>query len=331
MGTWDSLCGVFGGGVFFIAIALCFFLHFIPVHLYITAWAAGVHVSLGHLVQMRFRKVPPERIINPLIMSSQAGIYLSIYELEDHYLAGGNVDNVVSAVIAANKAGINLSLDKARTIDLAGRDVLDAVKMSVNPKIMKTALIEAMAQDGIQVKAICQVTVRANIDKLIGGAGEETVLARVGEGIVTAIGSAGSHKEVLENPEIISEAVQSKGLDAGTAFEILSIDIADVDVGKNIGAQLQLDRANADKQIAQALAEKRRSQAIARSQEMKALVEEAKSKLIEAQAEVPKALAQALAEGKFSVLDYYDMQNIIADTKMREAIAVYGQGRQASS
>ncbi|OQA13793.1 MAG: SigmaW regulon antibacterial [bacterium ADurb.Bin363] len=203
--------------------------------------------------------------------------------------------------------------------------------MSVNPKIMKTALIEAMAQDGIQVKAICQVTVRANIDKLIGGAGEETVLARVGEGIVTAIGSAESHKEVLENPEIISEAVQSKGLDAGTAFEILSIDIADVDVGKNIGAQLQLDRANADKQIAQALAEKRRSQAIARSQEMKALVEEAKSKLIEAQAEVPKALAQALAEGKFSVLDYYDMQNIIADTKMREAIAVYGQGRQASS
>ncbi len=331
MDPWSNMCGIFFAIVFLGAIGLAVFLNFVPVHLYITAWAAGVDVGLSHLVGMRFRNVPADKIIFPLIMASQAGIYMPIRELEDHFLAGGRVNNVVNAVIAANKAGIPLTLDKARTIDLAGRDVLEAVKMSVNPKVIKTPFIEAVAQDGIQLKATCRITVRANIEKLVGGAGEETVLARVGEGIVTAIGSSHSHKEVLANPEIISEAVQSKGLDAGTAFEILSIDIADVDVGRNIGAQLSLDRANADKQIAQAKAEQRRAMAVAKSQEMKALVVQARAKQVEAETEVPKALADALNTGRFSVMDYYEMQNIIADTKMRETIAGLSQGKQGTA
>ena len=324
----EAICGIVVAVLVVGGLLVSVFLHFIPVHLWITALASGVNVGLGHLVSMRLKNVPPSKIIIPLIMSSQSGVYIPISELEDHYLAGGRVSNVVQALIAANKAGIPLAIDRARTIDLAGRDVLEAVKMSVNPKVIATNQIEAVAQDGIQVKANCLITVRANIDKLVGGAGEETVLARVGEGIVSSIGSSNSHKEVLEKPDIITEAVYAKGLDAGTAFEILSIDIADVDVGRNIGAQLQIDRANADKQIAQANAEKRRAKATATLQEMKAQVEEARSKVVEAKAEVPKALSEALAEGKFSVLDYYEMENIIADTKMREAIANFGNTKK---
>lgn len=325
------ICGMFIAILVVGGIFVSIFLHFIPVHLWVTALASGVNVGLGHLIGMRLKGVPPNQIILPLIMSSQAGVYIPISELEAHYLAGGRVTNVVNALIAANKAGIALTLDKAKTIDLAGRDVLEAVKMSVNPKVIQTPQIEAVSQDGIQVIAKCLVTVRANIDKLVGGAGEETVLARVGEGIVTAIGSSETHKEVLEKPDIITEAVQAKGLDAGTAFEILSIDIADVDVGRNIGAQLQIDRANADKKIAQANSEKKRAMAIAKQQEARARVQEARAKVVESEAEVPKALYDALAEGKFTVMDYYNMENLIADTRMREAIASVGQTEKKAS
>jgi uncharacterized protein YqfA (UPF0365 family) len=269
--------------------------------------------------------VPPNKIVNPLIKAVKAGLDVSVNKLEAHYLAGGNVDRVINALIAAQRAEIPLSFERAAAIDLAGRNVLEAVQMSVNPKVIETPIVAAVAKDGIEVKAKARVTVRANIDRLVGGAGEETIIARVGEGIVTTVGSSESHKEVLENPDSISRTVLSKGLDAGTAFEILSIDIADVDVGRNIGAQLQTDQAEADKRIAQAKAEERRAMAVAREQEMKAMVQEMRAKVVEAEAEVPKAMAEALRQGKLGVMDYYSMKNIIADTQMRDSISRLGQ------
>jgi len=287
----------------------------------ISAWAAGVRIGIFTLVGMRFRRVPPALIVNSLIKADKAGINVSTNQLEAHYLAGGNVDRVVNALIAAARANIPLPFERAAAIDLAGRNVLEAVQMSVNPRVIETPTVSAMAKNGIEVRAKARVTVRANIDRLVGGAGEETVIARVGEGIVTTVGSSETHKAVLENPDLISRTVLNKGLDAGTAFEILSIDIADVDVGRNIGAQLQTDQAEADKRIAQAKAEERRALAVAREQEMKAMTQEMRAKVVEAEAEVPQAMAQALREGKLGVMDYYQLQNILADTGMREAIA----------
>ncbi|SES66749.1 Uncharacterized protein YqfA, UPF0365 family [Anaerobranca gottschalkii DSM 13577] len=304
-------------GIFFLTLLFSF----IPVGLWISAWAAGVKIGLFNLIGMRIRKVIPARIVNPLIKATKAGLDLQIDKLEAHYLAGGNVDRVVNALIAAQRADIDLGFERATAIDLAGRDVLQAVQMSVNPKVIETPVVAAVAKDGIEVKAKARVTVRANIDRLVGGAGEETIIARVGEGIVTTIGSAQTHKEVLENPDAISRTVLDRSLDAGTAFQILSIDIADVDVGKNIGAELQTDQAEADKRIAQAKAEERRAMAVALEQEMKARVQEMRAKVVEAEAEVPKAMAQALREGKISVMDYYQLKNINADTNMREAIS----------
>jgi uncharacterized protein YqfA (UPF0365 family) len=297
---------------------------FIPVGLWISAMAANVRIGIITLIGMRLRRVPPAKIVNPLIKAVKAGLGVNVNQLEAHYLAGGNVDRVVNALIAAERANIPLAFERAAAIDLAGRDVLQAVQMSVNPKVIETPIVSAVAKDGIEVKAIARVTVRANIDRLVGGAGEETVMARVGEGVVTTVGSSASHKAVLENPDLISRTVLSKGLDAGTAFEILSIDIADVDVGRNIGAQLQTDQAEADKRIAQAKAEERRAMAVAKEQEMKAAVQEMRAKVVEAEAEVPQAMAHALREGKLGVMDYYNMQNIMSDTEMRDAIAKLG-------
>ncbi|UCE06318.1 MAG: flotillin-like protein FloA [bacterium] len=305
-----------------IIIFLSLFSYFIPVGLWITAYFSGVKVKiLKDLVGMRLRKVPPQMIIRPMISATKAGIVVNIDKLEAHYLAGGNVERVINALISADKANINLSFERATAIDLAGRDVLEAVKLSVNPKVIQTPLVAAVAKDGIQVKAVSRVTVRANIDRLVGGAGEETIIARVGEGIVTTIGSANTHKNVLENPDLISKTVLKKGLDAGTAFEILSIDIADVDVGENIGAKLQTDQAEADKRIAQAKAEERRAMAVAKEQEMKALTQEMQARVVEAEAELPKAMAQAFREGNLGILDYYNLRNIQADTKMRDSIS----------
>lgn len=304
-----------------IVIALSILFTFVPVMLWISAMASGVYVGLTTLVGMRLRRIAPARIINPLIKARKAGLDVNIAQLETHYLAGGNVDRVVDALIAAQRADIDLMFERAAAIDLAGRDVLQAVQMSVNPKVIETPVVSAVAKDGIEVKVVARVTVRANIDRLVGGAGEETIIARVGEGIVTTNGSANSHKEVLENPDLISNTVLSKGLDAGTAFEILSIDIADVDVGKNIGATLQMDQAEADKNIAQAKAEERRAMAVAKEQEMRARVEEMRAKVVEAEAEVPMAMAEALRAGKLGVMDYYNMQNIMADTDMRKSIS----------
>lgn len=294
---------------------------FVPVGLYIAARAAGVRIAFGSLIAMRLRRVPQRVIINAMIKSSKAGVTVNMDKLEAHFLAGGNVDRVVNSLIAAQRAAIPLEFERSAAIDLAGRDVLNAVQMSVNPKVIETPIVAAVARDGIELKAKARVTVRANIERLVGGAGEETIIARVGEGIVTTIGSADSHKAVLENPDIISRTVLSKGLDAGTAFEILSIDIADVDVGKNIGAQLETDRAEADKRIAQAKAEERRAMAVAHEQEMRAVVQEMRAKVVEAEAEVPRAMAEALREGKLGVFDYYNLQNILADTSMRDQIA----------
>ncbi len=304
-----------------IIVVISIILSFIPLRLWIAAMASGVRIGIVTLIGMRLRRVVPARVVEPLIKATKAGLDLNVNKLEGHYLAGGNVDRVVNALVAAQRANIELSFERAAAIDLAGRNVLQAVQMSVNPKVIETPEVAAVAIDGIEVKARARVTVRANIERLVGGAGEETIIARVGEGIVTTIGSAKSHKEVLENPDNISRTVLSKGLDAGTAFEILSIDIADVDVGKNIGAQLQTDQAEADKRIAQAKAEERRAMAVAREQEMRAAVQEMRAKVVEAEAEVPKALAQALREGKLGVMDYYNMKNIIADTQMRDAIS----------
>jgi uncharacterized protein YqfA (UPF0365 family) len=302
-----------------IIIAVSVFFTFVPIMLWISALASGVSVGIFTLVGMRLRRVIPARIVNPLIKARKAGIEVSVNQLESHYLAGGNVDRVVNALIAAHRANIDLGFERAAAIDLAGRDVLQAVQMSVNPRVIESPVVAAVAKDGIEVKAKARVTVRANIDRLVGGAGEETIIARVGEGIVTTIGSANSHKDVLENPDGISHAVLNKGLDSGTAFEILSIDIADVDVGKNIGAQLQTDQAEADKRIAQAKAEERRAMAVAYEQEMKARVEEMKAKVVEAEAEVPLAMAEALRQGKLGVMDYMNIQNIMADTDMRQS------------
>jgi len=308
--------------MFAIAIILLSVLFsFIPVGLWISALAAGVRIGIFTLVGMRFRRVPPSLIVNSLIKADKAGIDVSTNQLEAHFLAGGNVDRVVNSLIAAERANIPLLFERAAAIDLAGRNVLEAVQMSVNPQVIETPVVSAMAKNGIEVKAKAKVTVRANIDRLVGGAGEETIIARVGEGIVTTVGSSETHKGVLENPDLISHTVLDKGLDAGTAFEILSIDIADVDVGRNIGAQLQTDQAEADKRIAQAKAEERRALAVAREQEMIASVQEMRAKVVEAEAEVPKAMAQALREGKLGVMDYYQLQNILADTTMRDSIA----------
>lgn len=306
-------------------IFLILILNFIPVGLWISALAAGVRVGLFTLIGMRLRRVSPARIILPMIKSVKAGIPISVDKLEAHHLAGGNVDKVIDALIAAQRANINLTFESATAIDLAGRNVLEAVQMSVNPKVIETPVVAAVAKDGIELRAKARVTVRANIERLVGGAGEATVIARVGEGIVTTVGSAESHKVVLENPDMISRTVLSKGLDIGTAFEILSIDIADVDVGRNIGARLQMDQAEADKNIAQAKAAERRFAALAVEQEMKARVQEMKAKVVEAEAEVPKALAYALREGKLGVMDYYNLLNVQSDTQMRESIAKVGQ------
>ncbi len=304
-----------------VVVLLFLFFNFIPVGLWISAAAAGVRVSIFTLIGMRLRRVSPAKIILPLIKASKAGLDVSVNQLEAHLLAGGNVDRVVNALIAAFRADLNLQFVRAAAIDLAGRDVLDAVKMSVNPKVIETPNISAMAKDGIELLVKARVTVRANIERLIGGAGEPTIIARVGEGIVTTVGSSASHKDVLENPDLISQTVLNKGLDAGTAFEILSIDIADVDVGRNIGAQLQTVQAEADKNIAQARAEERRAMAVAKEQEMQALVQEMRAKVVESEAEVPKAMANALNSGKLGVMDYYNMQNIISDTQMRDTIS----------
>ncbi|MBL7903989.1 MAG: flotillin-like protein FloA [Bacteroidales bacterium] len=303
--------------------------YFIPVGLWFSALLSGVRVSLLQLVFMRWRKVPPSVIVTAMINATKAGLSISRDELEAHYLAGGRVKLVVNALISADKANIPLNFKAATAIDLAGRDVFEAVQMSVNPKVINTPPIAAVAKDGIQLIAKARVTVRANIRQLVGGAGEETILARVGEGVVSSIGSSDSHKSVLENPDSISKVVLSKGLDSGTAFEILSIDIADIDVGKNIGAQLQMDQAFADKNIAQAKAEERRAMAVANEQEMKAKAQEAKAKVIEAEAEIPRAIAESFRSGNLGLMDYYKFQNIQADTRMRESIAEPSKPKQS--
>jgi len=295
-------------------------LSFFPVMLWISALASGVKVGIITLFAMKLRRVTPSRIVNPLIKATKAGLGVSINQLETHYLAGGNVDRVVNALIAAQRANIPLLFERAAAIDLAGRDVLQAVQMSVNPRVIETSSVSAVARDGIEVKVIARVTVRANLDRLVGGAGEDTIIARIGEGIVSTVGSSNSHKDVLENPDRISRVVLEKGLDAGTAFEILSIDIADVDVGKNIGAHLQTEQAEADKNIAQAKAEERRAMAVAKEQENKAKVVEMEALVVEAESKVPLAMADALRSGKIGVLDYLNMKNIEADTSMRESI-----------
>ena len=302
-------------------LLLALFVYFIPVGLWVSAIAARVHIGIGELIGMRLRRVPPRIILGAQINATKAGLDLATAFLEAHYLSGGHVENVVKALIAADKAGINLTPERAADIDLAGRDVLEAVQVSVNPKVISTPMVTAVAKDGIQVKATSRVTVRANIERLVGGAGEETIVARVGEGIVTTIGSAETHKAVLENPDLISKTVLDKGLDSGTAYEILSFDIADVDVGDNIGAKLQTDQAEADKNIAQARAEERRAMAVAQEQEMTARVQEMRARVVEAEAEVPLAMAEAFRSGNMGIMDYYRMRNIQADTQMREGIA----------
>jgi uncharacterized protein YqfA (UPF0365 family) len=309
----------------FIAVAalvgLIIVSYFIPVRLWFTAIISGVKVNLLQLVLMRFRKVPPSLIVNALITATKAGLKITLNEMETHYLAGGNVNNVIKALISADKANIPLDFRMATAIDLAGRDVFDAVKRSVDPRVINTPPVAAVAKDGIQLIAKARVTVRTNIKQLVGGAGEETILARVGEGIVTTIGSATDHKTVLENPDRISKVVLEKGLDAGTAFEILSIDIADIDIGSNIGAKLQTDQAEADLKVANARAEERRAMAVAEEQEFKAKIQEARAKVIEAEAQIPLAMAEAFRSGNLGIMDYYKMRNIQADTDMRESIA----------
>ncbi len=310
--------------IFGIIILFFVFLYFVPINLWITALFSGVRVGLFELVFMRIRKVPPRIVVESLITATKAGLEISSNELETHYLAGGNVPNVIRALISADKANISLTFKQATAIDLAGRDVFQAVQISVNPKVITTPKVAGVAADGIQLIAIARVTVRASIAQLVGGAGEDTILARVGEGIVSSIGQARSHKAVLESPDNISKLVLSRGLDAGTAFEILSIDIADVDVGANIGAKLQIDQASADLKVAEARAEERRAMAVALEQEMKAKAQEARAKVIEAEAEIPKAISEAFVKGNLGVMDYYKMQNVVADTGMRDAISGSG-------
>ena len=320
----DALFGlVFGSGFSFIlaVIFIAVFFNFVPIGLWISAIAAGVNVGIFNLIGMRLRRVPASQIVLPLIKANKAGLNLEVNQLEAHYLAGGNVDRVIDALIAAHRAQIDLSFERGCAIDLAGRNVLEAVQMSVNPEVIETPVVSAVAKDGIELKVKARVTVRANIDRLVGGAGEATIIARVGEGIVTNVGSSLDHSKVLENPDYISKTVLDKGLDAGTAFEILSIDIADVDVGRNIGAALMTDQAEAEKRIAQAKAEERRAMAVAKEQEMKAYTQEMQAKVVEAQAKVPVAMAEALANGRLGVMDYYRLNNIQADTQMRQTIA----------
>ena len=313
-----------GVSLIIIIIAITMFLHFVPLGLWISAIAANVNVGIFTLVGMRLRRVVPQKIVLPLIKANKAGLSVSVNQLEAHYLAGGNVDRVVDALIAAHRAQIPLPFERSAAIDLAGRDVLEAVQMSVNPKVIETPVVSAVAKNGIELKIKARVTVRANIDRLVGGAGEPTIIARVGEGIVTTVGSAESHTAVLESPDEISKTVLGKGLDAGTAFEILSIDIADVDVGRNIGAELLTDQAEADKRIAQAKAEERRAMAVAKEQEMKAYTQEMEAKVVEAQSDVPHAIAEAFRSGNLGVMDYYNLKNIQADTDMRDAISKAG-------
>ncbi|MGE7919497.1 flotillin-like protein FloA [Viridibacillus sp. NPDC093762] len=321
--TGSAITAIIAIVVVFIALAVLF--TFVPVALWISALAAGVKVSIFTLIGMRLRRVIPSRIVNPLIKAHKAGLPVTINQLESHYLAGGNVDRVVNALIAAHRANIELTFERCAAIDLAGRDVLEAVQMSVNPKVIETPFIAGVAMNGIEVKAKARITVRANIERLVGGAGEETIVARVGEGIVSTIGSSKNHSTVLENPDSISQTVLSKGLDSGTAFEILSIDIADVDVGKNIGAELQIEQAQADKNIAQAKAEERRAMAVANEQEMVAKVQEMKAKVVEAEAEVPLAMAEALRSGNIGIMDYMNYKNVQADTSMRDSISKINQ------
>ncbi|ALV21746.1 MAG: flotillin-like protein FloA [Carnobacterium sp.] len=320
----SSLIGI-GIIAIIVIVILSMFFRFVPVGLWVTAYFSGVKVSIGTLVGMRLRRVAPQNIIRPLIKATKAGLDIDINELEAHYLAGGDINQVIDALIAAQRANIDLVFKQAAAIDLAGRNVFEAVQVSVNPKVIETPQIAAMAMNGIEVKARAKVTVRANIERLVGGAGEETIIARVGEGIVTTVGSAAKHTDVLENPDSISKTVLRKGLDSGTAFEILSIDIADIDVGRNIGASLQMEQAEADKNIAQAKAEERRSMAIAQEQEMLAEVQKMRARVVEAEAEVPLALAEALKAGKLGVMDYYNMKNINADTSMRDSISGLGE------
>lgn len=308
-------------------IALFVFFYILPVNLWFTAQLSGVRVSLLNLFLMRLRKVSPSLVVNAMITSTKAGLNLTSNDIETHYLAGGNVNNVIKALISADKANIPLDFKLATAIDLAGRDVFDAVQLSVNPRVINTPPVAAVAKDGIQLVAKARVTVRANINQLVGGAGEETILARVGEGIVTTIGSAMNHKEVLENPDRISKTVLDKGLDSGTAFEILSIDIADIDIGENIGAKLQTDQAEADLKVANARAEERRAMAVAEEQEMRAKAQEARAKVIEAEAQLPLAMADAFRSGNLGIMDYYKMQNLKSDTDMRESIAKPGSGK----
>ena len=310
-----------GGLAIFIIILLILFFTFVPVGLWITAFFSGVRVKISTLIGMRLRRVVPSRIVNPMIKATKGGLDLNIDELEAHYLAGGNVNTLVDALIAAQRANIPLIFERAAAIDLAGRNVLEAVQVSVNPKVIETPNISAVAKNGIEVIVKARVTVRANIERLVGGAGEETIIARVGEGIVTTVGSATTHADVLENPDSISTTVLAKGLDSGTAFEILSIDIADVDIGRNIGAKLQMEQADADKKIAQAKAEERRAMAVAKEQEMIAEVQAMRAKVVEAESQVPLALATALKEGNMGAMDYYNMKNVLADTDMRDSIS----------
>lgn len=310
-------------------ILLFVFLYFVPVNLWITAQFSNVNVGIGELIGMRIRKVPPSIIVNSMITATKAGLHLTTNDLETHYMAGGNVPNVIRALISADKANISITFKQATAIDLAGRDVFEAVQISVNPKVINTPNVAAVAADGIQLIAKARVTVRANIAQLVGGAGEETILARVGEGIVTSIGSAANHKSVLENPDKISKLVLERGLDAGTAFEILSIDIADIDVGTNIGAKLQIDQASADLKVAEARAEERRAMAVALEQEMKARNVEMRAKVIEAEAEVPRAISEAFRNGQLGIMDYYKMENIKSDTSMRDSIAGSDSGKDS--
>ena len=314
-----------------IIIAAMVFLNFVPIGLWVSAIAANVNVGIFTLVGMRLRRVVPSKIVLPLIKANKAGLDVSVNQLEAHYLAGGNVDRVVDALIAAHRAAIPLPFERSAAIDLAGRDVLEAVQMSVNPKVIETPVVSAVAKNGIELRIKARVTVRANIDRLVGGAGEPTIIARVGEGIVTTVGSAEKHTDVLESPDEISKTVLDKGLDAGTAFEILSIDIADVDVGRNIGAELMTDQAEADKRIAQAKAEERRAMAVAKEQEMKAYTQEMEAKVVEAQAEVPHAMADALRSGNMGVMDYFNLKNVQADTNMRDAIGQSGAGAKPTA
>lgn len=318
----DFLTVVFPGAIALIIIILIMlFFSFVPVGLWVTAYFSGIKISMATLIGMKLRRVSPSRIVNPMIKATKAGLDIKINELEAHYLAGGNINTVVDALIAAQRANIPLVFERAAAIDLAGRNVLEAVQVSVNPKVIETPQISAVAKNGIEVIVKARVTVRANIERLVGGAGEETIIARVGEGIVTTVGSSASHSHVLENPDSISKTVLNKGLDAGTAYEILSIDIADVDIARNIGAKLQMDQAEADKRIAEAKAEERRSMAVAKEQEMRAEVQAMRAKVVEAEAEVPLALASALKSGNLGAMDYYNMRNVLADTEMRSSIS----------